>query len=837
MKRRYQILLVCVVGVSARALAAERQLRAYFFDEPRSLTLDTTAVAILDDVNPWTIPAKWWARYDIIGDDINALPITGWSIVSPPARWRSIEGIAGLVRELSRTNKIGFVSPVFVGDDGGLIIVTPRILVGFHAQVSADRAEAILDASGAGDVIERDWAGMKRAYVLHSSARNGYDVLAAANDLAIRPEVRFAEPDMIFTGRGGHIPNDPGFGNCWGLHNTGQFGGTADMDMDGPEAWDVTTGDPSVIVVIIDTGVQQDHPDLNQLPGTDTTSQGPGDGGPVNACDNHGTAVAGCVSAIIDNHLGTVGIAPDCPSASARTFISNIPCTGGWTSVASWTVETLAWAESIGARVTNNSNFYGFTSSAIAQKYADTRADGMIHFGSAGNDATQFVTYPASLPSVNAVAALDNDGQLTGFSNYGPGLSFSAPGIDIYTTDRSGSAGWSAGDYVFAAGTSFASPYTAGVAALLLSVNPCTDIDRVELALQQSSVDLGLFGFDATYGWGFVNAHEAVTHIMADFDDDGDTDLDEHSAFVACLSGPIPTELPPGCELFDFDCDNDVDLLDWRMLQRAFTGDCGVEFLAHPEDASHCEDAAAFFEVQAAGPSLTYQWMHDWAFIPGATESTLVIDPVTPGSAGVYAVLVSTDCTTKSSNPAELLVSPPPEIPVSPEDVMICLGQPAQFSIEATGVKPLSYQWQRDGEDLKGETEPLLFIEAVMPEDVGAYRCIVTSLCGQNTTSDAANLFAHDVEITEQPVGAEPCVGDNVFLFVGAIGGPAYQWFKDDESIPGATSFFLSILDATLEDSGAYHVEATNDCNGVTSDVAIVEVICDGACPSCAGSP
>ena len=140
-----------------------------------------------------------------------------------------------------------------------------------------------------------------------------------ANELATHPLVIFAEPNMVFTGIGGFIPNDPGFPNCWGIHNTGQFGGTPDMDMDGPEAWDLTTGDASTRVVVIDTGVQQDHPDIHQRSGADVTSDGPGDGGPVNDCDNHGTAVAGCVSAIINNDLGTVGIAPDCQSASVRT--------------------------------------------------------------------------------------------------------------------------------------------------------------------------------------------------------------------------------------------------------------------------------------------------------------------------------------------------------------------------------------------------------------------------------------------------------------------------------------------------------------------------------------
>ena len=76
-------------------------------------------------------------------------------------------------------------------------------------------------------------------------------------------------------------------------------------------------------------------------------------------------------------------------------------------------------------------------------------------------------------------------------------------------------------------------------------------------------------------------------------------------------------------------------------------------------------------------------------------------------------------------------------------------------------------------------------------------------------------------------------MAENKFLFVSTTGGPSYQWFKDGKPIPDATDFFLSILDAAIEDSGAYHVAATYECNTVTSDIAFVDVICGRACPPC----
>ena len=486
----------------------------YYFKQKLSLALDASRIAVLQEAGAQNFPDAGLALHGVMPEDIAPHPIRNWSFATVANQQRQVPAdIEQLVDALAQEPGSVYYSPVFFDDLGGPLIVTPYILVGFNQDLRPEQAEAILFASGAGEIVDADWGNMPNVFRLRSRAKNGFRVLDDANSLALLDEVRFAEPDMIFSGRSSIIPNDPGFPNCWGIHNTGQFGGTVDMDMDGPEAWDVTTGDSSIIVVVLDTGVQQNHPDINQVAGNDFTTDA-GNGGPVNACDNHGTPVAGCISAIINNNRGTVGIAPDCNSASARIGISNQPCNGTWNGQNSWTVEALTWAESIGARVTNNSNSYGTPSAAIDSKYDSTRTNGMVHFASAGNNAVSSIAYPSSIPSVNSVAALDDDGNLATFpvggSNWGTGLAFSAPGHSIYTTDRTGADGYVSGDYVFINGTSFASPYTAGVAALVLSMNPTLDAVDVESILQTSSVDLGAAGYDTTFGWGFVNASSAV---------------------------------------------------------------------------------------------------------------------------------------------------------------------------------------------------------------------------------------------------------------------------------------------------------------------------------------
>jgi subtilisin family serine protease len=477
----------------------------HHFDEPRPLLLDPGRVAVLATDDDVLADAGLAVERD--------LPVPGWRLAAVPAAERTPAGAAARVDALAADARVAFTSPVFLDDRGGPLVIGRDVLVRFEPHVPVAADEAVVASEGA--VVERGFGGMAGAYRVRPDTRDGRDVLAAANRLAVRPDVRFAEPDMLFTGMGGgFIPNEPAFDSCWGLHNVGQDGGTADMDMDAPEAWDLTIGDPGVKVVVIDSGVQQDHPDLNQVGGGDFTSEGPGDGGPVNACDDHGTAVAGCVSAVIDNGLGTVGVAPGCRSASARTFITDTASCNTWSSFSSWTVDALAWAQSIGAKVTCNSNMYGFTSSAIDDKYDETRTAGLVHFACAGNTVGLPVAYPASLPTVNAVTAVDRNGDLYASATTGAGLAYTAPGVEIFTTDRTGPAGYVAGDYVLRDGCSFATPYAAGVAALLFSYDPALTPDGAEAALQAGATDLGAPGYDTSYGWGFVNAEEALEFVF-----------------------------------------------------------------------------------------------------------------------------------------------------------------------------------------------------------------------------------------------------------------------------------------------------------------------------------
>ncbi|MCA9293981.1 MAG: S8 family serine peptidase [Phycisphaerales bacterium] len=516
-----------VLGAALAGLALGVQARAqatydlYYFDEPQSLVLDPSRVAVFQDIDERAhadaLDAALADVPELLGKQATSHDIAGWSLVPVTHASRSALAIEHVVEKAARDDRLTFVSPVFFDQLGGPFIVTRDMLVGFDDRVSLAEQHDLLLQLDLGDIVTERYANMPGVYKIRAHTHNGFDVLEAAAVLARRDDVRFAEPDMLFTGHGsgGYVPNDTGFANCWHHLNTGQSGGTPGIDMGTTDAWTVQQGDASVLTLIIDTGVEQAHPDINQLAGMDFTGTPGVNGGPGNVCDNHGTAVAGCVSGIIDNTLGTVGVAPLTRTVSARCFVSAIPCTGGWSASYSWTADALAWGEANGVRVTNNSNYYGGSSSTVTAKYQQTRADGaMVHFASAGNDNALGSTYPASLTSVNSVAAIDRNGSKASFSNYGPDIAFSAPGVSIYSTDRTGADGYVGGDYASVSGTSFASPNTAGVAALVLSEHPEYTAAEIETALRDGAIDMGAPGHDDIYGWGFVNAAGALNVVV-----------------------------------------------------------------------------------------------------------------------------------------------------------------------------------------------------------------------------------------------------------------------------------------------------------------------------------
>jgi subtilisin family serine protease len=508
--------VMCVVG----GLAADSGMNpvespwtARYFNEHLPLSVDGSWIAV--QAAPSTVQTQLAATAERWSLDLEqAMPstVSGWTYI-PLTQVATAREIERIVRGVSSGPAGVYASPAFLGGTAQLPwIPTSELIVQVAEGVVLD--DVI--------VIEADLGGHIGMHRIATDSASAFDVLAAVEAIATRDGVLWAQPNAIWWARHFYTPNDPMYSSQWALNQSN------DMDMDAPECWDSMFGDSSIIVSILDDGIDQDHPDISQVPGADFTDEGTG-GDHTTVCDGHGSCVGGCVAATIDNGIGVTGVAPGCRVMATRIF-NAIDffgfCFGFIETTDAWIVNGISWATENGARVTNSSWGGGSPSSALTTAFNQARAAGVVHFGAAGNDGTSTISYPASIPALYAVSAINSSGNLASFSTYGTGLAFSAPGEGILTTDWVGSGGFDAGNYVTIDGTSFASPYAAGVAALVLSADPTLSPDEVGDIMAVSAMDRGASGYDTSYGYGVVNAAAAVGEVEPGEECDGDVNGD-----------------------------------------------------------------------------------------------------------------------------------------------------------------------------------------------------------------------------------------------------------------------------------------------------------------------
>ena len=372
--------------------------------------------------------------------------------------------------------------------------------------------------------FRRSQFGLQRYYKL--TFASGVDIQKALEAFKHAASVEYAQLNRRYSlyarrEKVNFIPNDPLFNNQWFLHNTGQTGGTPDADIDAPEAWDVQTGSPSVLVSVLDTGLDLDHPDLSanvwtnpgEIPGNglDDDNNGyvddvhgwdfsDGDNNPDDY-DNHGTHTAGTIAAVTNNGIGVAGIAFDATVLPCKIFPDASDAV---------IAEAFVYAADNGAIVSSNS--WGYSAPGPPSQIIEDAIDyflvvsnGVVVFA-AGNDNTNDPTwgYPASYPPVMAVAATDHNDIKASFSNWGDWVDVSAPGVDIWSTVIGG--------YDSFSGTSMACPQVAAIAALLFA-NGMTDGSAVRTQIESSaeSIDSQNPGYEGLLGSGRVNANFALT--------------------------------------------------------------------------------------------------------------------------------------------------------------------------------------------------------------------------------------------------------------------------------------------------------------------------------------
>jgi hypothetical protein len=387
-----------------------------------------------------------------------------------------------------------FVQPSFPTPQHPEKYISGRLLVRFRTGRAAVRKAAAHLALGA--QVKAAFQAVPDLQLVQLP--QGMEVAEAVRQYRQNPDVLYAEPDYrVFPTD--VTPNDPLFSLTWGLKNNGDQNGIAGADIKAPAAWQRSTGSRSVVIGLLDTGVDYTHPELaaniyRNIPDCNSNSLDDDGNGWIDDCNGinvtpngnwndpidyigHGTHVAGTIGALGNNGAGVAGVSWQ---------VSIIPCKfidfdGGTTSGAIQCLDYLAWFKQHGVNIvaSNNSWGNGLYSQALRDAiqaqmqlgilFIAAAGNGDAHGNSSNNDVNG--AFPASydLPNVIAVAATDRRDDLAWFSNYGKhSVHLGAPGVSVLSTYLGLS-------YQELSGTSMATPHVTGSAALLAAYNPALD--------------------------------------------------------------------------------------------------------------------------------------------------------------------------------------------------------------------------------------------------------------------------------------------------------------------------------------------------------------------------
>ncbi len=402
------------------------------------------------------------------------------------------------------------------------------------SQVSVHADSWIARDSGTGLGIDLPagfgWQSESLGEGFHAVTAPGASVTDVLGWASSTTTVSYVEPDFMITST--RQANDPMFSQLWGLANAGGSGGTVGSDIRATAAWDVTTGSRDVVIAVIDTGVDYNHPDIaanmwrnpRETAGNGRDDDGNGfvddvhgwnfvarNGNPFDD-EGHGTHVAGTIGAVGNNSVGVTGVAWRV-SIMALKFLDRNGSGTTANAIAAINYATMMRRDfGINIVATNNSWGGGGASNALRDAIAAGGRAGVLFVAAAGNesaDNNRVPNYPSNYndPAMIAVAATDRSDRLASFSNWGATtVHVAAPGVGIVSTlpnNRYGSY----------SGTSMAAPHVAGTIALMAAANPQATAAQLKAALLNTTRPVaGLAGRVIT--GGVINANAAVRAVL-----------------------------------------------------------------------------------------------------------------------------------------------------------------------------------------------------------------------------------------------------------------------------------------------------------------------------------
>ncbi len=397
--------------------------------------------------------------------------------------------------------------------------VSGEVLVKIQSSASSNEVAAIQHIAG---VDQSDKIASLRSgtiWRLHSAGQSAEALTAA---LQKNPNIVYAEPNYLL--QSDDIPNDSLYAQLWSLKNSGQTisgtPGIAGADISAEAAWSVTTGSSTIVVGVVDTGVDYTHPDIAANIWSNPGGKGNvlcaagthGFNAITKTCDPkdeyyHGTHVSGTIGAVGNNSLGVTGVNWTTSIMGLKFLDSN----GNGTTadaIAAIDFAVQAKLDGVNVRILSNSWGGGAFSKALLDEINKANENDILFVASAGNDSSNsdiYPHYPASYntPNMISVAATDNRDALAYFSTYGPtSVHLGAPGVNILSLYLGSS-------YTTASGTSMAAPHVSGVAALVLAKTPSLTTAQVKSAILDNTDPISSLSGKTITG-GRLNAAKAV---------------------------------------------------------------------------------------------------------------------------------------------------------------------------------------------------------------------------------------------------------------------------------------------------------------------------------------